>query len=353
MCDPMPPKYEQKLTAIDLFSGAGGLTCGLKQAGFRVLTGVEINSLAARTYRANHPDAGLVEADIRTLSPHAVMESLNLERGSLGLLAGCPPCQGFSTLRTRRKAWSVEDSRNDLVHEFMQWVDAIYPHVVMLENVPSLVKDSRMETVLSKLQQLGYQVTENSLRVEDIARYGIPQRRRRMILIVSRTGTINIEFTTTARKTVREAFANLKRAGESGDPLHDVQEQRTPRIQKMISLVPRDGGSRLDLPEEYWLECHKRYPHGFRDVYGRMSWDDVSPTMTGGCTNPSKGRFLHPEEDRAITLREAAILQTFPPDYFFPIGAGKDNISLMIGNALPPEFIRQQGEIIKKHLLTN
>jgi len=117
-----------------------------------------------------------------------------------------------------------------------------------------------------------------------------------------------------------------------------------------MSLVPKDGGSRTDLPKEYWLECHKRSPGGYRDVYGRMKWDDVSPTITGGCHNPSKGRFIHPEFDRAITLREAALLQTFPMNYKFSLARGKDSVALMIGNALPPNFIENHARQYVLHI---
>lgn len=341
---------KRDFTAIDLFSGAGGLTCGLKQAGFNVLSGVEINSVAADTYRKNHPNSHLFLADIRQLSPNKVMSDLGIKKEELTLLAGCPPCQGFSALRTKNKALSLDDPRNDLIFEFLKWVEVFLPQIVMLENVPSLAKDQRMIVMCNRLELLGYCITPDSLRVEDISKYGVPQRRRRMILLVSRKGEIKISKSCFAKKTVQDAISKLEPAGQSGDLLHDFPEKRTEKIKKLISLIPKNGGSRSDLPHEYWLNCHKRYPEGFKDVYGRMSWSEVAPTITGGCTNPSKGRFLHPEEDRAITLREAALLQTFPQDYYFPVNAGKDAIALMIGNALPPEFIKQQAILIKEHL---
>jgi DNA (cytosine-5)-methyltransferase 1 len=140
------------------------------------------------------------------------------------------------------------------------------------------------------------------------------------------------------QKTVKKTIGSLPRAGKSGDPVHDMPENRTPRIKKIIRLIPKDGGSRGDLPEEFHLECHKRC-NGFKDVYGRMAWNDVAPTITSGCFNPSKGRFLHPVENRAITLREAALLQGFPCRYKFPITNSKSAVALMIGNALPPPLI--------------
>lgn len=150
-------------------------------------------------------------------------------------------------------------------------------------------------------------------------------------------------------KTVKEAIGGLPEAGQSGDPMHDMPENRTPKVQEIIRLIPKDGGSRKDLPEEFQLECHKRC-NGFKDVYGRLAWNNVAPTITGGCFNPSKGRFLHPEEDRAITMREAALLQSFPHRYKFPVTDSKSAVALMIGNALPPPFIAAHGRSIKRVL---
>jgi DNA (cytosine-5)-methyltransferase 1 len=278
------------------------------------------------------------------------MKALGLRPRQLSLLAGCPPCQGFSSLRTRNKASSVDDNRNNLIFEFLRWVKAFLPKTVMMENVPALAKDVRMQTTLSQLKELGYHIDETSLRIENIADYGVPQRRLRMILTASLCGSITPPNPISKKVTVKEIISNLPKAGYSGDFLHDLGENRSEKTKKLISLIPKNGGSRSDLPIEYWLECHKRYPKGFKDVYGRMHWDKVAPTITGGCHNPSKGRFLHPEEDRAITLREAALLQTFPQDYYFSLKRGKEAAALMIGNALPPKFIRQQGEAISEHL---
>ena len=149
--------------------------------------------------------------------------------------------------------------------------------------------------------------------------------------------------------TVRKAIGGLNRAGASGDELHDLPERRAKRVLQLIREIPKNGGSRADLPAARQLKCHIRQD-GFHDIYGRMSWDDVAPTITSGCHNPSKGRFLHPDEDRAITLREAALLQSFPQTYRFPLSGGKEAIALMIGNALPPEFIRRHALEIRKAL---
>jgi len=152
------------------------------------------------------------------------------------------------------------------------------------------------------------------------------------------------------RRTVRQAIGKMKRPGKSGDPLHDVKSAHRPEVSRLIKMVPRNGGSRTDLPREFQLPCHKRKAVGFGDVYGRMRWDDVAPTITGGCFNPSKGRFLHPSQNRVITLREAAVLQSFPKSYWFSLNRGKEAAALMIGNALPPAFIRKHGKAIRESL---
>lgn len=341
---------KKKLTAIDLFCGAGGLTLGLKQAGFSVVAGVELNPIAAETYRLNHDDVNVYEKDIRDINPSEILANFNLKPGELDLLAGCPPCQGFSSQRTRNKTNAQLDPRNELIFEFLRFVEALLPKTIMLENVPALAKNWRIFKLKERLEQLGYVVDENSISIHDAADYGVPQRRRRLLFKASRFGVISDAPKSKKRKTVKEFIFNLKPAGFSGDELHDLGENRSEKVKKIISLVPKDGGSRTDLPEEYWLECHKRLPVGYRDVYGRMKWNDVSPTITGGCHNPSKGRFIHPEFDRAITLREAALLQTFPMNYKFALTRGKDSVALMIGNALPPSFIESHARQYARHI---
>lgn len=341
---------KKQFTAIDLFCGAGGLTLGLKNAGFRVIAGVEINPIAAETYRTNHPNISLYERDIRKLTADELLCQLDLKPGDLDLLAGCPPCQGFSTQRTRNKTVAIVDERNDLIFEFLRVVEITLPKTIMLENVPGLAKDWRISKLRDKLAALGYVIDEHFAQVKNAADFGVPQRRRRLLVKASRLGIISNPKPTQRKATVRTAFSQLPAPGNSGDPLHDIKEIRGEKVKKIISLVPKDGGSRSEIPKEYWLECHKKNDAGYKDVYGRMSWDDVAPTITGGCNNPSKGRFIHPDQDRAITLREAATLQTFPDNYFFSMAKGKEAVALMIGNALPPEFIKQHATAYVSHL---
>lgn len=341
-------KHQNKpKTAIDLFCGAGGLTLGLKRAGFKVLAGIEIDPAAAESYRMNHKDVVCLEEDILKIEPRKLLKTLGLKKGELSLLAGCPPCQGFSTLRTKKRSSSVRDSRNNLLFEYLRFVKAMRPKALMMENVPALLKDARMKKLLKEVAKLGYIVDENSVRVEDAADYGVPQRRKRMIMQVMLKGVIS-QPRKAKKVTVRRALekANLKKAGKSGDKLHDSLINHTPKVLELIKSIPKNGGSRTSLPDHLVLQCHKEKNSGFKDVYGRMKWDDVSPTITGGCGNPSKGRFLHPKENRAITLREAAILQTFPKNYKFSSLKGRSAIALMIGNALPPLFIKKHASKI-------
>jgi DNA (cytosine-5)-methyltransferase 1 len=185
------------------------------------------------------------------------------------------------------------------------------------------------------MKEIGY---IGNHRILNAAQYGVPQRRRRLIYLAGLGMSIPFADPVSEMKTVKDAIHGLPKAGESGDPIHDLPEYRTAKVIELIRKIPKNGGSRTDLPEDEQLECHKRCD-GFRDVYGRMAWDDVAPTITSGCFNPSKGRFLHPEEDRAITMREAALLQGFPRRYKFPAPDNKTGVALMIGNALPPPFI--------------
>lgn len=336
-----------ELSAIDLFSGCGGLSLGLKGAGFAVAAAVEIDRKAQQTYRLNHPHVRLYPEDIRKLDPVQVLKDVGLQIGELDLLAGCPPCQGFSRLRTKNKRTSVSDDRNDLVEDFLRFIDVMKPKTVMLENVPALAKDARFLSMRGKMHALGY---ETVVQVLDAADYSVPQRRKRLIMLASRVHIPVVAEKVEKRITVRQALKGMVEPGQGRDKLHGLGENRSQKVRNLIALIPKDGGSRRDLPAEYQLDCHKR-SDGFKDVYGRLAWDDVSPTITSGCHNPSKGRFLHPAEDRTISLREAAVLQGFPRSYKFDITHGKEAIALMIGNALPPPFITAHAEALRAGLV--
>lgn len=340
-------KSEKTLHAVDLFSGCGGLSLGLKEAGFVVVAAVEVDLKAQETYQLNHPSVRLYAQDIRELDPAEVLKAAGLKPGELELLAGCPPCQGFSRLRTKNKRTSVRDNRNNLVADFLRFIEVMQPKTVMLENVPALAKDARFLKMRRQLHALGY---ETVVHVLDAADYAVPQRRKRLIMLASNVHTPQLANKARKRVTVRDALNGLSKPNRARDKLHGLGESRSEDVRQLIALIPKNGGSRRDLPKRYQLDCHKR-SDGFHDVYGRMAWDDVSPTITSGCHNPSKGRFLHPSQNRAISLREAAILQGFPRRYRFNVNHGKEAIALMIGNALPPPFIAAHAGALRKGLL--
>lgn len=334
---------KRNLTAIDLFSGCGGLSLGVKRAGFKVIGSVELDDLAAETYKLNHPQTKVINKDITKVNAVALRRELGLEKGELDLLAGCPPCQGFSSMRTFNGKFEVQDERNDLIFQFIKFIDAFVPKSVMMENVSGLYKDSRIDSFVRRLKRRNYNVKYDIFNAYD---YGIPQRRKRLILIASRVSEVEFAEKNKYKRNVKHAIANIESVLESSDPLHNYPIETTDRIKKLISLIPKDGGSRTDLPDKFVLDCHKNYG-GFKDVYGRMSWNSPAPTITGGCVNPSKGRFLHPEENRPITLREAALLQGFPKGYKFSLRKGRTGAALMIGNAFPPNFVKKHAEILK------
>ena len=340
-------KHRASLTAIDLFCGCGGTTVGLKEADYSVICAIDFAAAPLDVFRANHPEVIVKEQDIRKIDCQSLMKKLNLKRGCLDLLAGCPPCQGFSSMRTKNGKFSIVDDRNDLISEFYRFAKILRPKSVMLENVPGLKDSSQFSQFLLDMKKIGYDGDWKVLNAKD---FGVPQRRRRLIYVAGYKREVAILAKKEKITTFRDALWGYPSPGNSGDYIHDLPENRTDRIKKMISLVPKDGGSRSDLPDEFILPCHRRSPHGFKDVYGRMAWDSPSPTITGGCASPSKGRFLHPQEDRCITMREAAILQGFPRTYIFPDSITKDKLALMIGNALPAPFIAAHAKDIKNQI---
>lgn len=340
---------KRKPRAIDLFCGAGGLSEGLRQAGLRVVGAVECDALACSTYRLNHPNVKLWEMDIRRLSGTTMMKGLRLQPGGLDLLAACPPCQGFSAIRTKNGGRRNRDPRNELISDVVRLVRSIRPRTVMLENVPRLASSRRYSAFRRSLETLGYHVTADIL---DTADFAVPQRRRRLVVLASRLGEPFFAPTARIERTVRQAIGALPPPARSRDPLHGYPTSPTDRIKELIKRIPPNGGSRRALGSENQLECHKR-SDGFSDVYGRMAWDKPAPTITGGCIKPSKGRFLHPTAHRAITLREAALLQTFPRSYRFPLGQNRDSLAALIGNALPPEFIRRHAKALRSASLAS
>lgn len=333
--------------SIDLFSGCGGQTEGLRQAGFITRVAVEIVSDAVLAFKLNHKETDVIAKDIRLIKAEEILEKL--DGHPLHLLAGCPPCQGFSSIRRLNKKKNAKDDRNSLVLEYLRLVKELKPVTIMMENVPGLKKYKLFKAVVKELKILGYNPQVKIVNVKD---YGVPQNRKRLIMVGSLVGKISIAKPTNQKVTVRDVIGDLELITESKDALHKILPNHTEQVMERIKLTPKNGGSRKDLPIEYKLKCHEGKNIGFNDVYGRLRWDDYSTTITGGCMNPSKGRFLHPEHDRCITAREAALLQSFPMEYKFPEDISKTALALLIGNALPPKFSFIQSMNIKKHLDT-
>lgn len=337
-----------KLNSIDLFSGCGGLTEGMHQADFNTKVAFEIDRIASKTYSLNHPEAIVVTKDIREVTIEEIEDHVGGE--TIHLIAGCPPCQGFSSIRRLNKARPVADSRNNLILEYVRVVMALRPYVIMMENVPGLVQFDLFQESLETLKECGYSWMD--YKVVNVKDYGVPQSRKRLVLVGSRLGPIQVAAPKMEKRTVRDTIENLPSPEISSDPIHKIFPTHTAEVQRKIELTPKNGGSRKNLPKEFRLKCHESEAIGFNDVYGRLRWDDYSTTITGGCLNPSKGRFLHPEQDRCISAREASLLQSFPIEYKFPTDIPKANMALMIGNALPPNFSYIQSLNIKEHILS-
>ena len=335
--------------AIDLFCGAGGMSVGLSRAGFRIATAVDKWPLAIQTYQMNFPDVASALADITTVEPERLLKLAGAGRRQISLLAGCPPCQGFSSLRTRGRSGRAD---NSLVLEMLRITAGILPRAVMIENVPRLVYDPVFAEFNRGLERLGY---TTRWAVRNSSDFGIAQRRQRLILIANRNGAVSMEPGEPRVQTVREAIGHLSHtAGDSGDPLHDHGERRHARVQAIIERIPKDGGSRQDLGFEALLRCHQeanRSRSGWgRQPYGRLYWDRPADTITGGCVSPSKGRFIHPEANRSITLREALLLQGFPANYRISLAQGKNKAALLIGNAIPPGLAEAHARRVARKL---
>lgn len=345
---------DSPVSAVDLFCGAGGLTHGLMQAGIKVEAGIDIDEKTEFAFLANNPEASYFKWDVggkkypsieKLFAPHKYR-----------LLAGCAPCQPFSKLTQaidRHQCW-------DLLNNFARFIIGIEPELVTMENVPELA--DRGSDVFKKfirtLERLDYWVDWRIVKCEE---YGVPQFRRRLVLLASRLGELNVpEGTLTTAgewKTVRKTIAKLpplKSGEECGNDRLHVAPRLSDLNLKRIKATKHDGGNRHEWPDELVLECHKKKSgERYHSIYGRMWWDRPSPTMTTLCTGIGNGRFGHPKQDRSITLREAALLQSFPRGYeFWPKNKvlNRGAVSRMIGNAVPPKLAKALGKAILEHV---
>lgn len=339
-----------KFTCIDSFCGAGGLGLGLQRAGFDILLSFDIDQICIDTINANKKyfNHSAETADIADMLNGKLLKKCNLERGELFLLAGGPPCQGFSVQRRG----SDIDVRNELVLKYGQLIDELYPMYFVMENVTGIA-GKRGKTILQQLienvEKIGYTVHVDLLDAQD---FGVPQRRKRYIIVGERNDMgEHYEYPRpiSERRTVRDVIGKLPAPPEDGSDHPEISLHRRDRLSdlnlKRIQAI-KEGQGRDDLPEELLTDCHKVDSSviGFRSVYGRMAWDDVAPTITARFDSFTRGKFGHPVQDRSISLREGALLQSFPMDFTFT--GNKVDIARQIGNAVPPLLAEQIGKSI-------
>ena len=322
---------------------------GLKKAGFNVVAGVELNPKVAKTYEANNPGAQLIVKDIRQVTGAEILKLTKLD--SIDLVAGCPPCQGFSKLTDK---YHRTDSRNGLVLEMARIIAELNPRMVMMENVPGLATRGKaiLNKFMERLKAMGYCMNKDVLQMAD---YGVPQSRNRLVLLAGKGFEIPLPIPTYSIKggkggelkpwlTLEDAIkgmpnpVTLSKANSSGGPknfnwhvISDLTELNKNRLNAL-----NQGGSRKGLPKKLRPKCHETND-GFKNVYGRLSWTQTPPTMTSGFTRLSMGRFGHPDELRTLSVREAALIQTFPMSYKFETEFMSTACEL-VGNALPCVF---------------
>ena len=353
------PLSRHKPSLVDLFCGCGGASLGFKLAGCEIVGAVDIDASACETFYRNLKVRPVV-ADLRKIDGGAILGTYGLKKGDVEILVGCPPCQGFSSLRRTRKRDEI-DPRDNLVLIFAQRIAEISPRIIVFENVSGITQGrgkTYLEAFFKKTEKLEYKTVSGVVQAAD---YGVPQFRKRMISIGIREDDPSVdalslpeptnadpqmadELGRSPWKTVKDAIGDLpplRHGTASPYPPNHIAIKHNPKALEIIRNIPKDGGSRSSLPKELWLPCHKDL-NGAENVYGRMSWSKPGPTITSRCTTPSCGRFIHPEQDRAITPREAARLQSFP-DYFTFYGT-YSAIAKHIGNAMPVDLTSAIGE---------
>jgi len=357
-------KEKKKITfrdfsAVDLFCGVGGLTHGLILENIKVNAGIDFDPTCKFAFEANN-DALFFHKDVTQLSGAELQKYFT--KGKKKILIGCAPCQPFS-LYNHKMAKNThkrnQDSKWKLLYSFGNLIEEVKPEIVSMENVPMLVKFGKgkvFNDFVHRLEKLEYYVSWEIVNAQD---YGVPQRRKRLILFASKLGRIALIDKTVKDsnyKTVRQTIGHLPPVEDGcphpDDPLHKARKL-TELNKKRIRATP-EGGFWRDWDKSLWLECHKKDSgKDFNSVYGRMKWDDVAPTMTTYCTGLNNGRFGHPDQDRAISLREAALIQSFPEDYKFidpKFKFSSQNIAKHIGNAVPVGLGIAIAKSIKKHI---
>lgn len=341
---------------VDLFCGVGGLTHGLELAGLNVVAGIDFEESCQFAYEHNN-NANFVQGDITMIKPIEI-DAL-FPKDTIKILVGCAPCQPFSKYTSRYRKEGYKDDKWRLLYYFGNIIEEIQPEIIAMENVPELRSTDVFSDFIKKLHKHNYCVWYSVVFCPD---YGVPQNRKRLVLLASKLGNISLIPATHNPEeyvTVKDVIGNLPvlQAGQTDDvdSLHTSTRLSEKNLQRIQASVP--GGTWRDWPDELQLKCHKKdsgtsYP----SVYGRMEWDKPSPTITTQFYGYGNGRFGHPEQDRAISLREGAILQSFPPDYGFfqnDIPINKRKLGIQIGNAVPVELGRAIGISILNHLEEN
>lgn len=340
-----------QIIAIDLFCGAGGLTHGLINAGVKVIAGIDIDGESKYPYEKNHPGSKFIHKCITKTTANDLNKIFG--KAKVRLLAGCCPCQPFSKLTNGKK----KHADFDLISHFTRLIKSVEPEIVIMENVPELPQKGEilLHRFLHALKQKKY---EFDFKIVNCEEYGVPQARRRFALVASRMGKIKLPKGGCKKfKTVRSTIGKLKPVDvgkeDPKDPLHVAAQLSAMNI-KRIQHTPHDGGSRKSWPDELLPPCYKKESgRKYTSIYGRMWWDRPSPTITTLCMGLGNGRFGHPEQDRAMTLREAALLQSFPKKYkFYKPGEilNRSAVGRMIGNAVPPALGKSLGKAIIKHV---
>ena len=344
------PPSSAKPAAIDIFCGAGGLSYGLLSSGLPVCAGIDIDPDCRYPFSANL-HVPFLQEDLSNLSPDSLKDLF--PKDSISVIAGCAPCQPFSTLA---QGHSDHNERWTLLLSFCNLISRIQPQVIAMENVPSLSRHKIYKSILKTLEQQNYHFSATILPCAD---YGVPQHRTRLILLASKLGPISMVQPTSYRDqptTVRQAIGHLPplKAGAQAplDPLH-CSSTLSPTNQERIKHS-RPGRTWRDWPAELKADCHVRETGKYcSSFYGRMLWDQPAPTITTRFNGYGNGRFGHPEQDRAISLREGALLQTFPESYSFLPDPPEINIqstARMIGNAVPVKLGEAIGRSILLHL---
>lgn len=342
---------EKGVVAVDLFCGAGGLTRGLLDSGINVIKGYDFDKKASETYEKNNKNSKFFSADISSVKGKDILNELDRENNFF-LLAGCAPCQPFSLINQSEKK---EDERKNLLLSFGRLIRETNPDFIFMENVPGLLNGRGKKIFEKFLRILKEGKYLYDYKILNVMNYGIPQRRRRLVLIASKYSQVKIPDSTHDDSGGKNSIIKLReilirypplKAGEKSSSFLNHEARRLNKLNiRRLKIIKHNGGSRSELPKNLVLKCHLKHK-GHGDVYGRMSFDDVSPTLTCKCTSISNGRFGHPTQNRAISVREAAAIQTFSDDYEF-YGNMSENTK-WVGNAVPVKFAKVFGEYFIK-----